>query len=253
MRVETFVNGKLKDLNPLFFGYDDMQPGIMCGTRIRNDVFIHYVHDGIFCFELRGERHMVQSGEVFVILPGAEYNYYNPGREACRVSWIALSGELSADFAALPPVFAVDKAIFEEIDAVHEAQGRKDILLSSILMRWYHSLFMQLPQKSDRVLAVKDYIEVNYMQPIRVEEIAEALHIHRTHLARIFKQSTGKTMQEYLISQRLQKARDMLCDGKSVEETARLCGFSSVSHFSKTFSKYYSFAPKAFQKDRRRV
>ena len=134
MRVETFVNGKLKDLNPLFFGYDDMQPGIMCGTRIRNDVFIHYVHDGIFCVELRGKRHMVQPGEVFVILPGAEYNYYNPGRKACRVSWIALSGELSADFAVLPTVFEVDKAIFEEIDAVHEAQGRKYILLSSIVI-----------------------------------------------------------------------------------------------------------------------
>ncbi len=252
MRTETFVNGKLKDLNPLFFGYDETMNNGNFGMRIRNDVFIHFVKSGNFYFKLREKEYFLKPGEVFIIPPGVPYTYYNPTDRACRITWIALNGELSADFTKLPSVFEADASVFEEIDAVHEAKGRKDVLLSAILMRWYHSLFVELPPKNDRVQAVKNYIENNYMQPLRVEEIADTLHIHRTHLLRIFRQGTGKTIREYLITTRLQMAQAMLCEGKSVAETAGLCGFSSTAHFSKTFKKYYCFTPKEFQKERYR-
>ena len=85
------------------------------------------------------------------------------------------------------------------------------------------------------------------MREVKVEEIAESLSLDRRYLSRLFKQKTGKTVQDYLISVRMEAACRQLSDGRGVAETSVLCGYSDVCNFSKMFKRIYGISPKSWR------
>lgn len=52
-----------------------------------------------------------------------------------------------------------------------------------------------------------NYIESNYSQPMRVQDIAAGLGLNRSYFCRLFRQQTGLSPQEYIVSCRLAKRR----------------------------------------------
>lgn len=240
---EVVLNAKLKDLNPMFFGYILQKKGFS-RSQIKNFTFIHYIEEGSGFFEIRNQKYNISPGDMFIMPNGIPCRYYV--EEDWKAKYVAFDGELSHDFSTLPPVLKTSGEIFDEIIAAASYEGRKDILVSSILMRWYLELFPKKePVTNDIIMRTKEYIDENYMNHIKVEDIAKMLNINRSYLSRIFKEKIGMTIREYLISVRLKEAKHLLNDGKNVTEAAFICGFSGQSHFSKTFKKYYACAPKA--------
>ena len=49
------------------------------------------------------------------------------------------------------------------------------------------------------------WMDANYMQPLRVEDLARQVNLDRRYLSRRFKQQTGLTLQEYIIQVRIRK------------------------------------------------
>ena len=81
------------------------------------------------------------------------------------------------------------------------------------------------------------------MQDLRVEEIADKMNLDRRYLSRIFKEKTGQTVQEYLISVRMEAAKQQLVRGASVNEAAKLSGYEDVCNFSKMFKRLFGVSP----------
>lgn len=68
-------------------------------------------------------------------------------------------------------------------------------------------------------------------------------------LLRLFKQDTGMTPQQYLISLRIGEAKNLLLHTElTLDEIAEKTGFSDRYHFSKMFRKYSDVPPAAFRK-----
>ena len=119
----------------------------------------------------------------------------------------------------------------------------------------YGELFGERRGKSDYARQVMDYVEAMYMQPIRVGEIAAGLHLDRRYLSRVFRERTGQTVQEYILSVRMSEAKRFLSEGLSVGETAERCGYSDGFLFSKMFKRWVGVSPaiwkkKEFEKNR---
>ena len=98
---------------------------------------------------------------------------------------------------------------------------------------------------SDFITTVKEYIQNNYMNDVRLSSIAEMLSVSQEHLSRVFKHETGIGFKEYLVRFRLQKAEDMLKHetGRAVSEVAYACGFNDGNYFSYIFKKMYGISP----------
>ena len=109
-------------------------------------------------------------------------------------------------------------------------------------------LFIEENRDNQYIRKVKNYIKYSYMSNIRVEEIAKAVALDRYYLSRIFKKETGKTIQEYLIDVRMKHACSFLSEGRSVSESAALCGYFDLPNFSKMFKCMYGMSPTKFQK-----
>ena len=73
--------------------------------------------------------------------------------------------------------------------------------------------------------------------------LASALFVSEAYLRRKFKKEYGIGIGEYLREVRMEKARELLLECRSVSETSTMCGYSDVYQFSRAYKQYYGHAP----------
>jgi AraC family transcriptional regulator of adaptative response / methylphosphotriester-DNA alkyltransferase methyltransferase len=93
-----------------------------------------------------------------------------------------------------------------------------------------------------------EYIDTHYSEPLTLGVIADSLHINQYHLHRIFKRIVGVTPVEYLLQERISKAKRLLKESNlSVTEIAVAVGFVNAAHFSTVFRKQTGLSPSAYR------
>lgn len=98
-------------------------------------------------------------------------------------------------------------------------------------------------------LQVTDYIHDRLAEEIQLSDLADLLRLSQFHFSRLFKQSIGVTPYQYVLQQRVERAKQLLkTTNLSIMEIALLCGFSSHSHLGKWFRQLVGMTPKAFRK-----
>lgn len=101
---------------------------------------------------------------------------------------------------------------------------------------------------SKLLMQVTNYVQHNLSKPMDVDALAKALFISRTHLAAKFKEETGITLTDFILGEKIQEAKRLLCySNKSLALIADYLGFSSQSHFTKTFKKYSGQTPGEYR------
>ena len=100
-----------------------------------------------------------------------------------------------------------------------------------------------LPQQKLRQAI--EYIQEHLDQEISLNELAEYLGISRYYFCRLFKQSTGLSPYQYVIQQRVERAKELLLQGKlSLSDIAIACGFTHQSHLNRHFKRLTGVTPK---------
>ena len=99
---------------------------------------------------------------------------------------------------------------------------------------------------------VKDLLLDNLKGDIGLDVLAKETGLSRSHLARAFKVSTGRSPIAWLQNQRLEKALTLLLGTDlTIVSIAEDCGFADHSHFSKVFGKYFKVSPGAWRRKHR--
>lgn len=94
---------------------------------------------------------------------------------------------------------------------------------------------------------VVDYINAHLDQELSLEELAAIAQLSAYHFCRSFKRSTGLTPHQYVIRQRVERAKLLLKDGKiGILEVALACGFTHQSHLNRHFKRLIGVTPKIF-------
>lgn len=94
------------------------------------------------------------------------------------------------------------------------------------------------------------FIQDHYMENISLEEIAAAGNMGKTLCSKLFKKYVSKTPGEYLIYYRIQRSIDLLTKTDlSITEISYATGFSSASHYTKTFREMIGCTPSKFRDD----
>ena len=116
---------------------------------------------------------------------------------------------------------------------------------AELLVRHVASTFSDRERKI--VLAVCQLVEDRGVAQLSIHTIARALHLSSGHLSRIFRRSTGMTLESFLIRQRVELAKRTLLDPRlNVAEVAERCGFCNPAYFASVFKKYVSCTPREF-------
>jgi len=100
--------------------------------------------------------------------------------------------------------------------------------------------------------AVRDYIQHHLARAITLDDLAGQAGMSRFHFARRFRSATGTTPHEFLLQQRVKRARTMLeRTNTPLPEIARECGFADQSHLTREFKKRVGMTPGAYRAQRR--
>lgn len=90
------------------------------------------------------------------------------------------------------------------------------------------------------------FINQNLTEELTLQILADHFFISTSYLCRLFKESTGTTINRYITARRITRAKALLSEGYSVTETCSLCGFQDYSNFLKAFTKAVGISPKKY-------
>lgn len=246
------VNRHFADLNPVVAGEETCAPGHHFGPAVRWYTLLHCVLSGRGTYTCGGVTYPVGEGEIFRILPGEETVYRADDTDPWHYCWIGFDGALSGKMAKMPPVFPSTPAITRLFLLTAESTGASEYSVASALFRLYDELFGTAKTGgSEYVRRVRSYIDAMYMKKIRIEELAEKMHVNRRYLTRSFHAETGMSIRDYLLRTRMREAAECLRAGVSVGETAERCGYEDMFLFSKLFKKVYGISPSGMKAGKR--
>ena len=241
------TNRHLQDLNPLIAGEEECESAHRFGPAVRKYTLIHYVCSGCGTLWARGNVYHVHAGQAFLILPGEVTTYEADKHTPWHYQWIGFDGSLASQFSALPPVLEFPGGIFRSLFSTISGIAQPEYAIAGALFTLYAHLFAGHHSANQHVRKVESYIQANFMQPIRVEEIARQLNLDRRYLSRLYKEKTGLSIQQYLLRTRLEESAKYLRMGYTVHDAAQLCGYEDVSNFSRMFKRYFGKSPAHYK------
>jgi len=95
-----------------------------------------------------------------------------------------------------------------------------------------------------------EYIEDCIESSLNLEQLANNSALSKYHFLRVFKKNVGLTPHHYIITRKVNKARDLIINGCSLSQAAFGVGFSDQSHFIRSFRKIYGYSPKTLMEKR---
>jgi AraC family transcriptional regulator len=105
-----------------------------------------------------------------------------------------------------------------------------------------------LPQR--QLIQILEYIDANLHEDIKLADLAQLLGMSQFHFSHLFKQAMGIAPYQYLLQQRIERAKQLLKKSdRSIIEIALVCGFNSHSHLSKQFRQITGMTPKAYRQN----
>lgn len=104
-------------------------------------------------------------------------------------------------------------------------------------------------RKIGRYKTIISYIEKHYSEPITLQQLADTIPCNSQYLCRTFREISGISPIQYLISYRLEQACLHLSQTtRPVTEIALDCGFENISYFIRKFKEAKGCTPKEYRR-----
>ncbi|WP_271271106.1 AraC family transcriptional regulator [Aliamphritea hakodatensis] len=106
----------------------------------------------------------------------------------------------------------------------------------------------QKARKVDHLLRqAQDYIHENIQADISLEDVSQQANLSKYHFVRMFRKQFGITPHQYILNCRINRAREDLESGVSLDDVVFEYGFSDLSHFNRRFKPVFGMTPRQYQ------
>ncbi|MCJ8154942.1 AraC family transcriptional regulator [Chryseobacterium sp. SSA4.19] len=127
-----------------------------------------------------------------------------------------------------------------------------DFALKELLIRLMQTQARNMVEKNrakhqSRISFVVDYIRKNLHQKLSVESIAKLAYVSKSNFFKMFKDELGTSPNEFILHERITKAKELLASRNSIKETAYQTGFSDTNYFTRVFKQLVGTTPKSYQ------
>lgn len=258
MRYEFLSNFELFSLKILSIGFSS-DTKITWAKCARKEFIIHYVTDGYGYYN--GVK--IGKGEGFIIPPDHYADYHPDSQKPWSFFWIILTKEA---YQSIKKIYRVDDNFifnYKFIDVINEFGNRivKETpigyLISDIWEIFYGIIIEHIKEiqnenddsKKSYARYAKEYFDINYHKPVRINDLCKLLNISQPFLYKEFKKKYGISMKQYLVNRKISHACDLLISSSlNVTQIAESVGFDDVLAFSSFFKKNVGLSPSDYKK-----
>lgn len=96
---------------------------------------------------------------------------------------------------------------------------------------------------AERIDCARERMARDFAETMTTSDLAREVGMSAFHFTRVFAALTGSPPHRFLLATRLEAARTMIRDGRSVTETCHACGFNNLSHFTRSFAQRFGAPP----------
>ena len=237
--------------------------------RILERFDISIIERGAARIKYRGNTYLASRGDVVVINPGEAYSmqpvkedgwafraFYPTANDVADAASDAMARRIPAPAFSRPVL--EDRYLAELISQLHRFLERPDLALA----RQSYSIWAagqlvtrhadggaqlrKLTRADDAVQRVRDYIHDNFSRNLTLDELAQVATLSPFHLVHLFSKQMGLPPHAYLNQVRVNRARDLLVQGRPVADVAQETGFVDQSHFHRHFKRLTGITPGQF-------
>ena len=236
--------------------------------RGRVDYQLLYVASGKAHFFLGGKDTVVPSGSMVLYRPHEPQKYIYYVEDHPEVFWVHFTGgdvKNILDYYHFPAAENVIKTgnspefkrIFTEmIQELQLCRPKYEEVLTSLLNHLFILVSRNLEENRDITNTVHDdivravhYFNQNYSREIVIEKYAGEHNFRTDWFTRAFKQYTGMTPMQYILSLRMTNAQYLLEQThNNVTEIASIVGYDNPLYFSRLFKKHFGLSPAQYRK-----
>lgn len=104
-------------------------------------------------------------------------------------------------------------------------------------------------EKGSIIEEIKNYVSLNFRYEISLNELAAHKYfMNSSYLSRLFKSETGMNFSKYLITYRMERAKELLKNTVfKISEIADYVGYNDTSYFIHTFKRLYQMTPEQYR------
>ena len=123
------------------------------------------------------------------------------------------------------------------------------VLLTLLMEQSWHPESVTVSRKRMELVEIKNYLDEHYTDKISLDDLAEKFFINKFYLSKIFKETYGTTVNNYLISKRITRAKQLLrFTDMTVDEVGVAVGMGDANYFSRMFRKVEGISPRKYRK-----
>lgn len=275
MLFAVFPNENFIDLSLYQFGWEQCSPAHSYGPAARNHYLFHYIISGtgtLMADDSNGhtQTYQVRSGQGFMVFPGQINTYISDQKLPWEYVWIEFDGlrvKEVMDVAGMSPDHPIYRARSKDL-----CQNMQDEMLyiaehadaSPFHLIGHLYLFIDYFTQSASSIKLRQggrlrdfyiqealvFIEHNFQNDITVEDIAATCGLNRSYFGKIFKDTIGRSPQEFLMNYRMSRAAELLkLTSLSIADIGKAVGYENQLHFSRAFKTIYDISPLNWRKE----
>lgn len=246
-----------------YFGKERSYPERAIIDRRANAYIIHYVTGG------KGKYNGsdVARGQGFVTYPSKAHTMIADRDDPWRFCWMSVNGREASkvirDMIHTDENGLFEFEFFERLEEIFDDviySDHTDADMDTYMLGAFYMIAAHHKKPSTEsplgsggsksyVERAEKYIDEHYAQQIRVEEIADMMHVSRKYLSSIFRKYTGFSLKEYVIAKRIDAAAFMLSNtDMSVSSIAQAVGYDNYTQLSVIFKGKMGLSPCQYRK-----
>lgn len=243
-------------------------------AQTEQDIELLYVLEGAIELVV-DDRRCILEHDNFVIINAGQVSSFTSDKELLlgrfSISTEKLCGLMKCDVVEFKCNSTVDgkkeayeetRAIIKDIFVSYNASQTQDtvglqlvyykllhILTTNFLVTAETQADTDRQRQDKRAREIEEYIKQNYDKQIRLNDLADRLHLSTAYLSKYIKKQFGMSFLEYVNKVRLSHAiTELMSSDKSVAHISMDIGFANLTAFNKVFKDTYKVTPSVFRR-----
>lgn len=248
-------------------GYFKTFPPYFSERQNLESFLIVYTLSGSGELKYRGENYTISEGQCFFINCEERHIYQTKENHEWEFLWVHFNGATARGYFEefvrdgfrildMKDSEILEKNLRQIIQMFQQKNLTTELLVSNLLGEILTELLLHtVTQQTDNfqipeyIRQISNVIDKRFRENLTLEELAELVHRSKYHVLREFKKYMGVTIHEYIITERISYAKELLkYSNLPVSEIAFEAGMNNVTHFINLFKARERMTPLAYRK-----